>query len=337
MSLLEVGREYLRGVGVNTDGMDKVKVASEMLVKRSTNGAHTTSDFPLLLSALVNKRLRTAYEEAPGTFRAWAARASNAPDFKSRNILQLANAPDLQQVNEHGEFKYGTLSESGETYAVATYGVIVSLTRQAIINDDLGGFDRLITRFGAASERLQNQLVYAQLLNNANLADGGALFNSNALTTAGGHANLLSGVGSALSITSLSDARKNMRLQKGLQGENLNISPRYLLVPAALETTAQQLLSQQYLANQSTSINPFAGAFQLISDAILDSNSSSAWYLIAANSTVDTVEYCYLDGADGPVVESEIGFETDGVSYKVRLDFGTKAIDYRGMIKSNGA
>jgi hypothetical protein len=52
---------------------------------------------------------------------------------------------------------------------------------------------------------------------------------------------------------------------------------------------------------------------------------------------VDTVEYCYLDGAEGPVIESDVGFETDGVSYKCRLDFGAKAIDFRGLYKANGA
>jgi hypothetical protein len=52
---------------------------------------------------------------------------------------------------------------------------------------------------------------------------------------------------------------------------------------------------------------------------------------------VDTVEYCYLDGAEGPQIESKVGWGVDGVEYKCRLDFAAKAIDHRGLYRANGA
>jgi hypothetical protein len=129
-----------------------------------------------------------------------------------------------------------------------------------------------------------------------------------------------------------------MRLQKGLQQEELNLAPSYLIVPAALEQTAYNLTSANYVPSTKAEINEFrAGgrtAVMPIVEPVLDANSSTAWYLAAANSQVDTVEYCYLDGAEGPVIESEVGFETDGVSYKCRLDFAAKAVDYRGLLKA---
>jgi hypothetical protein len=70
---------------------------------------------------------------------------------------------------------------------------------------------------------------------------------------------------------------------------------------------------------------------------LLDANSATAWYLAANPNSVDTIEYCYLDGAEGPVIESEVGFEVDGMSWKCRLDFAAKAIDFRGLLKSAGA
>ena len=96
----------------------------------------------------------------------------------------------LLQTNEHGEFKYGTMRDGAETYQVITYGRIVPLSRQAIVNDDMRAFDRLTTAFGFSARRLENRLVYAQLTSNPTMADGGALFNATAVTTAGGHANL---------------------------------------------------------------------------------------------------------------------------------------------------
>ena len=333
MSLLEMGRDFLEAHGVNTRGMDRLNLATRMLHFRA-GGAHGTSDFPSLFANVANKRLRGAYDENPGTYALWARRAPNAPDFKSIQVTSLSGAPALLQTNEHGEFKYGSMSDGKETYQVITYGRIVSLTRQAIINDDLRAFDRLVTAFGFSARRLENRLVYSQLTDNANMGDGIALFHAN-------HANLGTGAGSALQLSALSAGRTAMRLQKGLASEELNLSPSYLIVPAALEATAYQLTSANYVPAKLTDTNEFrAGgrtSVEPIVEPILDGISSTAWYLAANSGQVDTVEYCYLDGAEGPVIESEVGFEVDGVSYKCREDFAAKAIDYRGLYKGAGA
>lgn len=333
MSLLELGRDFLEAHGVNTRGMDRLGLATRMLHFRA-GGAHGTSDFPSLFANVANKRLRGAYDENPGTYALWARRAPNAPDFKSIQVTSLSGAPALLQTNEHGEFKYGSMTDGKETYQVITYGRIVSLTRQAIINDDLRAFDRLVTAFGFSARRLENRLVYSQLIDNANLGDGNALFHTN-------HANLSTGAGSALQLSALSAGRTAMRLQKGLANEELNLSPSYLIVPASLEATAYQLTSANYVPAKLTDSNEFrAGgrtSVEPIVEPILDGISSTAWYLASNSGQVDTVEFCYLDGAEGPVIESEVGFEVDGVSYKCREDFAAKAIDYRGLYKGVGA
>lgn len=335
LSLLEMGRDFLEAHGQQTRGLDRMTLASRMLNFRA-GGPLGTSDFSSLFANVANKRLRMAYDENAGTYTLWARRAPNAPDFKSMSVVQLAGAPDLLQTNEAGEFKYGAMSDGGETYAMLTYGRIVSLTRQAIVNDDLRAFERMVTAFGFAARRLENRTVYSQLTANANLADGGALFNATAVTTAGGHANLITS--SALAIATLTTGRTNMRLQKGYQSEELNLAPAFLIVPAALEQTAYNLTSANYVPSTKAEINEFrAGgrtALTPIVEPVLDANSATSWYLAAANSQVDTVEYCYLDGAEGPVIESEVGFETDGVSYKCRLDFAAKAVDFRGLLKA---
>lgn len=335
LSLIEMGRDFLEAHGQQTRGLDRMTLASRILNFRA-GGPMGTSDFSSLFANVANKRLRSAYDENAGTYALWARRAPNAPDFKNMSVVQLAGAPDLLQTNEAGEFKYGAMSDGGETYAMLTYGRIVSLTRQAIVNDDLRAFERMVSAFGFAARRLENRTVYAQLTANAALADTGALFNATAVTTAGGHANLLTT--SALAIGTLTAGRTAMRLQKGRQSEELNLAPSFLIVPAALEQTAYNLTSANYVPSTKAEINEFrAGgrtAVTPVVEPVLDANSSTAWYLAAANSQVDTVEYCYLDGAEGPVIESEIGFETDGVSYKCRLDFAAKAVDYRGLLKA---
>lgn len=358
MSLLEMGRDWLEFRGVNTRGWSRMELATAIFNYRGAQpinfrwpgedelairspGMLSTSDFANLLANVANKRLRRGYDENVPSYRAWARRAPNAPDFKTMTVVQLGAAPDLLQTNEHGEFKYGAMTDGKETYSMLTYGRIVSLTRQALINDDLRGFDRLVGAFGNSAARLENRTVYAILTANANLADGGALFNATATTTAGGHANLGTGAGSALQQSSLVTARAAMRKQKGLQSEELNIAPRYLIVPADLEQTAYQLTSPDFVPATTGNINEFrrGGRTELVPviESVLSGNSATAWYLAADNGAIDTVEYCYLDGAEGPVLESEMGFEVDGMSLKARLDFAAKAIDFRGLYKANGA
>jgi hypothetical protein len=341
MSLMEIGRDFLEAQGINTRGMDRMKLAGTILQYRAGAGQHTTGDFSSLFANIASKRLRNSYDENPGTYAMWARRAPNAPDFKSMSVVQLSGAPDLLQTNEHGEFKYGRMTDGAESYNLLTYGRIVSLTRQSIINDDLRAFERLISAFGFASRRLENRTVYAQLTANPTMADTGALFNATAVTTAGGHANLGTGAGSALQFSALTSGRAAMRVQKGLAGEELNIAPAYLIVPAALEQTAYQLTSSQYTPAQQSNVNEFRSggrtALEPIVEPVLDSASATAWYLASNSAQIDTVEYCYLDGAEGPVIDNEPGFEVDGISYKCRLDFAAKVVEWRGVYKANGA
>lgn len=332
MSLLEIGRDFLEARGVATRGLSRMELATSMMQYRS--GAASTSDFSFIFANVANKRMRSAYDENQGTYTVWARRAPNAPDFKNMNIVQLSGAPDLLRTNEAGEFKYGTLSDAGMSYGLITYGRIVSLTRQAIVNDDLRAFERLITAFGGAASRLENRLVYAQLTANANMADGKALFSTD-------HGNLGSGAASALQMSAMKAGRTAMRLQKGLANEELNLAPNYLIVPASLEQDAYQLTSSNYTPAKQSDVNEFRTggrtAVEPIVEPVLDAASTTAWYMASNNSQIDTVEYCFLEGAEGPVIETQQGFEIDGVSMKCRLDFAAATVDYRGLYKGNGA
>ena len=331
MSILEIGREFLESRGVQTRGMDRMRLATEMLNFRS--GMHGTSDFGALFANVANKRMRDGYEESAGTYTQWARRAPNAPDFKAMSLVQMSGAPELLQTNEHGEFKYGTMQDGGDSYKLVTFGRMVSLSRQAIINDDLRVFDRMITAFGASSSRLENRLVYAQLAGNPMMGDGKELFHDD-------HANIGKGTGSVLALASLKAGRTAMRKQKGLAKEELNLAPNFLIVPASLEQDAYQLTSSNYTPAKQADVNEFrAGgrtAVEPIVEPILDGIDEAAWFLASSNSQIDTVEYCYLDGAEGPVIESQTGFEVDGVTWKCRLDFAAKAVDYRGLYKGAG-
>ncbi len=327
MSVLEMGRAYLEAAGRSTAGMDRFQLSAELMQYRS-GGSGATSDFVAILSAVATKRLRNAYDEHKPTYQLWALQAPNAPDFKDITVVQISAAPELLQRSEHGEFQYGQMMASGESYKLLTYGRIVSLTRQAMINDDLGAFSRALSAYGQSARRLENRMVYAQLTANAALSDGVPLFHAS-------HGNLATGGGSALQAASLAAGRTAMRLQKGWQGELLNIMPKYLIVPSSLEQTAYQFTSDQYVAAKPGDTNEYGtrGRTPLVPivETVLDSFSVAGWYLAAQTGLVDTVEYCFLGNSDGPVLTAREDFDVDATSFRCRHDFAAKAIDHRGL------
>ena len=321
MSLLRLAEELLIAEGVNVRQMSRMDIA--------TRGMMSVTDFSGILADVANKRLRMAYEENVPSYLRWARRAPNAPDFKNINVVALSSAPDLQAVPAGAEFKYGAMADSKEVYAIATYGRIIPLSRQAIINDDLSAFDRLPRLFGGAARRLENYTVYQTLLANANMADGVALFHAT-------HGNLPSAA--AISIASLTLARAMMRKQLGLAQEPLNIAPAYLLCGPDKEQEAYQYTSSQYVPATSGAVNEFRAGGRTSLEPIVETLiTGTKWFLAADYNQVDTAEFCYLDGSEGVYIEQNIGFKSDGIELKARLDFAAKVIDFRGLVYNSGA
>lgn len=322
MTLLELARESLGNAGVNTRGLSRDEVATRAL--------HSTSDFPEILSAVTNKTLRQAYEAYPRTFMLFC-RQVLATDFKAMHRVQLGEAPQLLEVGESGEFKRGTLGELKESYKVKTYGRVVAITRQVLINDDLDAFTRIPAMYGNSIAQLESDVVWGIVTSNPAMADGTALFHAN-------HRNL-AGTGAALDVTSVGAARAAMAKQTGLDKKTvLNIRPAFLIVPAALELKAEQLVAQNLVPAQSGNVVPQSiRTLAPISEPRLDAASETAWYLAASPNQIDTIEYAYLEGQQGAYIETRNGFDVDGVEIKCRLDFGAKAIDWRGLYKNPGA
>lgn len=326
MSLLDIARVYLQGRGLRVTDLDRSAIAGMALGLEVRAGMHTTSDFPLLLADVFNKTLRREYDEAPATYKAFT-RMTTAPDFKTINRMQLGDAPALLEIKAHGAYKAGTISEGKEAYALKTWGRKFAITRKALINDDTDAFSRMPAMFGRAARSLESDLVWEQITSNPTMGDSVALFHAD-------HGNYDS-AGAGLSVVALSAGRAAMRLQTGLDGQKLNLTPRYLLVPTSLETEADQLV-MAIQANSTTSVNPFSGKLIPIAEPRLDEESAAAWYLAASIDQLDIVELCMLEGQSGPRTESRIGFDVDGLEIKCGHDVAAKVIDYRGLYKNVG-
>lgn len=343
MSLIDLARESIHMAGGQTRGLTKVEVAKlamnhRGMIARAGVGLHTTSDFPNLLANTASKAMGDGYGSARRSFTSWA-RQRTLPDFKSFRVINLSGVPQLQQIaavgQEAGEITFGTVGEAAEAYQLFRAGRRVSISFEAIVNDDLSGFSRVPQLFGTAAARLESETVYGILNSNPNMADSVALF-------AAGHANVfgngVAGFGAGdgvVSIQGLGVGRRVMRTQAAPNGDIIDLTPRFLLVPAALEMLALQFTSSQFVASAPGSVNPNPNTSLT---PIVEPRLASAaqWYLIADNAEVDTVEYAYLEGMESPEVTTYVDEDTDGTIVKCTHNFGAKATDWRGMARATG-
>lgn len=332
-TLSELARRSLEDQGVDTSGMSRAGIVAMAMGNSDDMGfraLHGTSDFTIALASTVNRSLRQGYEGTQRTFTRWARKGTLA-DFRAAQRVAVAGNLGLVKVNEFGEFKRGKLVDSGESIQLGTYGKVVGVTRQAVINDDLDFLSRLPQMFGRVAAEFESDTVYGILTTNAAMSDGTALFHAN-------HGNLAAS-GAVIGEASLTAARKALRLQKDPSGNNqpLNLVGRYIIVPAAKETEAQKQFTAVVVASSAANTNVFQNSYEIVTEPRLDANSATSWYLVADNAQIDTIEYAYLEGEEGLYTEQRTGFDVDGLEVKARLDFAAKAIDWRGLYKDPGA
>ncbi len=293
------------------------------------------SQFAGILNNAVNKSMATAYRAAQTTYQRWTGRGSN-PDFKAATHYQISEAGDLQRMTQSGEFKFDEMQDQGVNKALATFGRSFGMTRQAFINDDIGLLTRAPEAYVRAAGRGINRLVYLMLGANPIIFDGAQLF------TVGAPHNNLAAQGAAIGVNSVGAGRAAMRTQRNLRGnEVLNIGPRFLIVPAARETEAQQFLSATLIPTQQNAVNPFVGTLELVADAELDAlvipPAAFPWFLAASPADIDTIEVTYLNGDDMPKLESQVGFDFLGIKWRIYIDYGVTVLDYRGLYMNPGA
>jgi ATP-dependent protease ClpP protease subunit len=317
--LLDLARASLTDRGISVAGLDKMTMVG-------LSFTHSSSDFGNILLDVANKSVLLGWDQAEEAFERIAYKGQLG-DFKVARRIGLNEFGSLRQVREGAEYKHITTSDHGQSIALATYGEIFSITRQAIVNDDMDMLTHIPMMMGAAAKGTIGDLFWAVLTSNAKMGDGKALFHAD-------HGNLGSG---APSVEALAAGRKAMRLQKS-GGRNLNIRPEFVLCPVALEDTFNQIIKSTSVkgtdANSGVA-NPVKDMAEVVGEPRLDDHSAAQWYL-AAGQGRDTIEVAYLDGIDTPYIEQQSGFNIDGIATKVRIDAGVAARDHRGLYKSSG-
>lgn len=319
MGLIEMAAEVIghRGNIRNSRQIDDVMGRAMM----------ATTDFPAIFQDAINRRLQSRYQAAMPLYRFIAARWT-AADFRKANVVRAGDFPNLQEVSETGEIKSGTFSESKETIQVKPYGVKFSLSRQMIINDNLGAIDQMLGSYGDRVNSWEDGIVMALVVANPEL-----LTDTTVVFEASKHKNYTSS-GTAIDVASVGVGRAAMAKQVSLDKIELNLEPAILLTSPDKRTVAEQLLTAITPATTANAVPASMKQIKPLSSAKLTGN---AWYLFADPNIAPCFMYALLDGYEGPRLTLEQIFGQQGIAVQLEHDFGAAAVDYRGGYKNAGA
>ncbi len=316
-SLLDMARGSLSRAGVSTRGMSPDETFTRA-------AEHTTSDFPNLVSNAMNKTALASYQAAASPLK-MLGRQRSLSNFKTATSIRLGEMGRLEELTESGEITATSRAENGETMKLATYARGLSVSRQLLIDDDLGMLGDMTAAFGEAAAQTEADILVDLITSNPNLSDGTAVFHTDRGNIAGS--------GAAPSEITLSAVRKAMRTTKGLDGKTLvNVAPKYLLVGPELETAAEKLLAAIYAAT-TDDVNVFGSKLSLLVEPRI---TDSSWYVFADPARLAAFQYGYLSSAQGVQIQRSEAWSTLGMKFRAWLDFGAGWLESRAAYLNEG-
>jgi phage major head subunit gpT-like protein len=209
-------------------------------------------------------------------------------------------------------------------------GNLFTVSREAIINDDLQAIKQIPTKLAVAAAYTLAEFVYGFLSSNPNIYDGSALFMNGAP-----HSNLGA---AALSTSAMQTGITAMREQTNFAGKRLGLRPRFLVVPPELEFTAMIVTKSAGVpGSNNNDINPMLGYVTPIVSPQL--TNTTQWFLIGDPREIDTIEIGFVGGQVNPMLFVQdqplfgINFTQDAINYKIRHEYGGAVVDYRGLYR----
>jgi len=323
MSLIRLAQDCLERSGQRATGLDAMEIAQRAIT-------HSTSDFSVVLENTMHKELQGAFTAVPDVWRTFSA-VGSVSDFRPHYRYRMGTFGDILDVGENAEYQDATISDAErEMISAKTKGRILNISRQMIINDDLGAFLGIARMMGRGAARTLEKDWFALLLSNS--ANGPTMGDNVALFDAGGHKNVASTGG--ITGSTLDTARVALAEQMDPDGNDyIGLTPYAILVPSSNYSSMVQLLRSESdpAGNNSRKYNPVRDMVQIV---ISTPRIADHWYLFANPADEPVMEVAFLNGQQSPVMEMQEAFRVDGVSWKIRFDYGIAAVGWRGAVRT---
>jgi len=305
----------------------RMRDADPALMREALNSA----SFADVLGDHMYRRMMREYNVAT-PIDAWRriVDVTDLNDFRTVERVRFGGYGDIPVVAEGADYlALGSPSDEKATYAAGKRGGLETITREMILNDDVNVIRQLPVKIARAAKRTLSKFAFDFILTNPVIYDGVALFHAT-------HGNL---GGAALADASFAAGRLAMQAQTELDsGQQLYVTPKYLLVPDDLEETAYNMFKRDTNNDETfvQSLKPEVVPVWCQADA-------NDWHLLADPRDCTCIEIGFVNGQQEPEMFVQENpnegsmFAADKLTYKVRHEYGGGITDYRGAYSSRPA
>jgi len=320
---LSLGEVLVQAAVAN--GYDGPRRLSASTLRPVLQAAWATHSIAGILSNTANKSLLAGFNSVESTWRSISS-VRSVNEFKTLTSYRLNGGFKFDKVANGGELKNAAASEESRTISADTYGIMTSVTRTDLINDDLSALTAVPQRIGRGGALKLNDVFWADFVDDASF-----------FTTARGN---LSAGSLALSLANLKALATKFRKLKDPDGNPVAVEPRILLVPVELELTAAEIMGSTLIQSGATGGQPdrnvLAGRYQVVTSTYL--SNTTDYYLLASPADMPVMEVAFLNGVQSPVVETaEADFNVLGIQMRGYFDFGVAKAEYLAGMKCDSA
>ena len=341
----------------------------------------TTLNLPVILSNLMNKFLLDGYNAVDPDLAAAAGeqgvaawqkfvKRTTLQDFKPHYRVRLVGDTRFKDLGPTGEIQHGKIGEQSYTVQAKTKAIMLGISREQIINDDLSAMSTLPTNIGRGFGITIAESVYAVLIAALQSDNSTAFFTTSTSTTAGAtmNPNMQTAAADALGFASLESAVALFDNQIGPDGLPTGLYPEILLVPPGLKGLARQLYDPRFpliqqistsgtasRATMTPASNYLGGLYRPVCSSYLarltnvdlirilgsgpagaSLGSTTTWYLLAGpQQAACAIEAGFLNGQEMPIIErGEADFDRLGIGFRGFGDFGVSLAEPRAGVKS---
>ncbi|MCW2132891.1 Mu-like prophage major head subunit gpT family protein [Arthrobacter sp. VKM Ac-2550] len=288
-----------------SDGQNPANYARQATLQE----AFTTSDFPVLLGAALEREAMQAQKAAVKEYEPFSL-DRKLSDFRPKKLVDLFGNEYFEDVAQGEEYKGGTLAETDVEIKTGKTGKSFGLTWELQLSrdfTDLADFPRVL---GNAAVNTENRKVYELIVGDSGLStDFFGTVDTKALTA-----------------DNLQAAIEAQAVKTNHRDELVDISALVLVVGPALQFRAQQILNAQEIettvsagskTTKTRQPNPFKGLITLqVSREFARLNgagsAATSWALLPAKST------------DNPAVVKTGLIGHENVDIRVKRDQGAR-------------
>ena len=301
--------------------------------------AFNSSTFTYALGNSMHRRLIQDYKAVDYGEEALISYKRNAQDFKSMESVRIGYFSDLPDMNpETADYdEVSLLTDEEISYVLNQKGIIMSITRKMILNDDLRTVQQMVSRLGRAAKRTFARRGWNIIQNNGTYkGDSKNLFHVD-------HGNLgaVALTADSTGVTTLKNRVAAMfgQLEKD-SSEKLALTPKWLWGPIDIQAT-MRILNMPWISTNTP--NPYGGLFGANHERIITqrlATDPNDWGLIGDSNEVELLEVAFLNGKEEPELflanNPLVGqmFVADKIQYKERHEYEWEIVDYRGFDKS---